>query len=547
MNKKIKPLFIDFLFLLIIFIFIYWKVLFIFFQQDEWLGFGLMVAQDQGLPFNLGIDYHFVPLNLFIANFLFKIFGLNYIVYNLVGLFFHLINGILVYIIALKFSKRRIIALISAVLFISSSVASQLVMWPGVSLATLSLTFTLLTWIILLKNQVQEKIRWSFLIAILIILAFLTMEYSLGFLLFIPTTFLLLYKKITWKEKIIFLSPIFIFCFTYFIVRKIFISSASNSLTIKLTNEYIFDFASKLLYIPLKYLSQLTIPESMLINISHLFTKNIVKAETFIFNYLTIGIGLIILLIVVYFLDLVFKNRKIKYKNSLILILLFLLSSLIPFLLLPGNAGSFIIFPPRYLYFGLAGISLLIGVMLNIVFYIKAFKSNFNIFFKALIILFVFFMITLGINENWKREKVLVIDGNKRENILKIIQKSYPKLPQKVIFFIESDSSYYLQKDKILPFQSGLGQTLLVWYHQENFGLEFYTNKFLWEIDSQGYYEIENRGFGYFREYQLLKETVNKYQIPVESVISFSWKGKSEELVDINSKVREQLKKEVYE
>ena len=162
MSKKINFLFVDFLFLLIIFVFIYLQVPFIFFQQDEWLGFGLMIAQEQGLPINLGIDFHFVPLNLLLANLLFKLFGLNYFVYNLIGLIFHFINGILIYAIAIKLLRRRIIALVSSVLFITSSSASQLIMWLAVSIATLSLTFALLSWIILLKNLVQKKIIWSF-------------------------------------------------------------------------------------------------------------------------------------------------------------------------------------------------------------------------------------------------------------------------------------------------------------------------------------------------------------------------------------------------
>lgn len=547
MNKKIKHFFIDFLFLLVIFIFIYWRVSFIFFQQDEWLSFGLMSAQEQGLPINLGIDFHFVPLNLFIANLLFKLFGLNYIAYNLVGLIFHFINGVLVYLISFKLLQKRIISLISSILFITSPVASQLVMWPAVSIATLSLTFTLTAWIILLKNSINRRIIWSFLIAILMILAFLTMEYSLGLLLFIPVAFLFLHRKIDRKEKIVFILPIFIMNFIYFVTRFIILSLTTSNSSVKLSEGYFLDFIGKFFYIPFKSLTQLTIPENILIFISHLFTKNIIKAETIIFQYLTIGIGIIISLIIVYFLFVIVKRGKLIYKNSLIMILVFLFSCVLPFLLLPGIAGNFIIFPPRYLYFGISGVALLVGIMFDASWLNKNLKSHFNVLIKFLLIFSILFMIIVGTFNNLEKEKVLVSTGKEREDILNIIKKSYPKLPEKVIFFIESDSSYYYQEEKILPFQSGLGQILLVWYRQENLGIVFYTNRFLWEINSQGYQEIGNRGFGYFRDYQLLRETVKKYQIPVESVIGFSWKGKDESFVNISDKIREHLKVEIYE
>jgi hypothetical protein len=104
--------------------------------------------------------------------------------------------------------------------------------------------------------------------------------------------------------------------------------------------------------------------------------------------------------------------------------------------------------------------------------------------------------------------------------------------------------SYYglPSEEKMLPFQSGLGQTLLVWYHdQENYPNEFYQNRFLWEITDQGYQEVGDRGFGYFRDKDLLRQAIAQYNLVPESLVAFSWNSQTEELKDVTVLVREEL------
>ena len=112
---------------------------------------------------------------------------------------------------------------------------------------------------------------------------------------------------------------------------------------------------------------------------------------------------------------------------------------------------------------------------------------------------------------------------------------------------MQSDSSYYglPEEIKTLPFQSGLGQALLVFYSQRNkLPNEFYPGIYLWEIDSQGYFESENRGFGFYRDYNLLRETVNKFDLESNSVIAYYWNGKLNELTDMTQEIRSKLEDE---
>ena len=158
-------------------------------------------------------------------------------------------------------------------------------------------------------------------------------------------------------------------------------------------------------------------------------------------------------------------------------------------------------------------------------------------------------MIIIGVYGNYKKGNALYNIGNLRIEILNSIKKSYPTLPEKVIFYTDSNKSYYglPDEDKIIPFQSGLGQTLLLWYYSdEKFSKVFFENKYLWGILSDGYKEIDDRGLGYFRDFERLKNAVNDNNLNPESVIAFRWDYYTNTLTDITREIRSKLKNENY-
>lgn len=535
-----KKFWVDIVTLLGVFVLTYWSVPFIFFQQDEWRGFGLMITQGVRITtmYFGTVNAHFVPVNLALGYLTFKLFSLSYVAYNLLGLIFHFTNGVLVYTIASKLLQKRVFAILAGVFFITSSVSAQLVMWPAVSISTLSATFTLLAWVIILKEKRKSQLWDGLCVGVLMILALLTVEYSLGMLIFIPGVYLLLTRKASRDEKIIFLLPTILLVTAYFVMRffLLFLQVMTTAQVAKTNPGFIVD---KLFLIPVRYLAQIFAPEGVLVPISHLITKNPIKAETIVFNTLTLGLGMLICAVIILFVYLSRRDRKSNYKQGIIIIILFWLASAAPFILLQGQAGNFFIFPPRYLYFGIVSMALLASIILEIGY------LHFNRIFKILLFVGAFLMIVMGVQDNWRKAITLTHVGRIRENVLKTVQKAYPTLPQKAIFYTESDSSYYYQEGKILPFQSGLGYTLLIWYSEHNqFNDDFYEDNFLWDIKSQGYKEKNGRGFGYFRDYSLLKDAVLNYQIPIEGVMAFSWQGKTNSLVDISPQVRKKLKGE---
>jgi hypothetical protein len=212
----------------------------------------------------------------------------------------------------------------------------------------------------------------------------------------------------------------------------------------------------------------------------------------------------------------------------------------LPFLFIPGIEGEINIFAPRHLYFGLAGISILLVIILNILY--KGKRRKIYIFLNLFLVLLLFW----GTVGNVTKIYSLVSQGQIRNMILKTIYKENPELPNKVVFYTESDSSYYglPEATHILPYQSGFGQTLLVYYYQHtNIPKDFLGNGFLWEIKDEGYMEIGDIGYGYFINFEELKKTFVKYQLSKESVIAYAWESKTNKLINITARVRRDLLK----
>jgi hypothetical protein len=232
------------------------------------------------------------------------------------------------------------------------------------------------------------------------------------------------------------------------------------------------------------------------------------------------------------------RINNLLSKHFLSIFLLILFSSL-PFLLIPGQAGNFSIFSSRYMYFGLAGMAFYYGF---IYYFAKRAKTTIVYVVSSLLI---FLVVASGAISNFRKSEQLYVIGKTRINILQTISKSVLELPPKVVFYTESNAPYYGLPDseKVMPFQSGFGQTLLIFLTQKNqLPKDFYPGDYLWDITSQGYEKFDGRGFGYFRDFNLLKETVKKYNIPEKSVFAFSWSSKNNSLENISDKIRQDLK-----
>jgi hypothetical protein len=196
---------------------------------------------------------------------------------------------------------------------------------------------------------------------------------------------------------------------------------------------------------------------------------------------------------------------------------------------------------PRHLYAGSFGASLIIVLL------IYAYTSKLKNSINSMLILLVIVLPIIVYHTIIIRSDImnLVKLGNQRKKILESIKTDHPTLPaRKVIFYTKSNTTYYglSNNDKILPVQSGFGNMLAVWYYKEkNLPSCIYKGEFLYDILSQDYRECNGRGFGYFRDYDRLKQSVIVNSVPINNIISYSWNGNTEDLKDISDETRKRL------
>lgn len=538
--------------IIIFIIFLYRKAPFLFFQQDEWLAFARrIVLEKQSIlvtlieAFNPTVG-HFNPLNFLMIGSMFSLFHLNFISYMAVSIFLHLISVVLVFWLATLLTKSSPLAILSALMFGVWASASQATTWAVADTATHWATiFGLLSLISLFKFLRRfDKRSYILMISFLMISVFFK-EITIGLFILLPAA-IYIYSKDSLKRKVKMMFPVLL-SGAVFLGMRIFMFFLPKSQVVESVVTKTLSFRQvfiNLVILPINMFSQSLIPNQPYLNtLVKLLTAVIKGYKDFFVNwdnifiecFLFTFVSTIIFFILIIFTISVFsrKRRGVLKKNILFLFLWIFLNSLI-FAFSPERTSVFYLVDSRNLYFVSVGVILLVLILLD-----ELIKKP-AIFYSVILLVLVGNIYSLETNLS-----MLSSQGIVRRNILNTIKKAYPRLTEKVVFYTESDSSYYglLPEEKILPFQSGLGQTLLVWYYSdEYFPEQFYQNKFLWEIRSQGYQEFGGRGYGYFRNLELLKDNVKRYNLSPDSIYAFSWNGSAGEIKDISDKIRQNLK-----
>lgn len=496
-----------------------------FFQQDEWLGYSQYVLH-KGQSFGELLTYfftasigHFTPFTIATVHSLFGLFNLNYTGYATVSIGLHLVTGILVFILAKNLFKDTKSATLTTFLFGIFASSFQGTAWVIADLAGhLSGIFGLLAIIYTFKSNIFKTLLF-------LIISLLFKEITIGLFLLIPIMIYIFNLKMKIK-------PVLVVLVVYISLRGLMIFAPNQ---VKDTTVFATQSMSKIVYnfvtVPFKSISQSVIPQGQIRWISEILTKPLGEKiageddspnrEIFVvkrtMEVVSLGLaGLIIFMVV-----------RFRSRLSIFALGWVILNSLI-FSLAPERTGLISTVDSRYLYFVSIGSALLV---------VSLFKKN---------LIYVFWVLTL-VNGFWLNKELMayVQRGQIRREILTQIVNQHPILAKKTIFYTESDTSYYglSVSDRILPFQSGFGQTLLAWYFKtEKFPKVFFEKRYLWDILEQGYKEDENRGFGYFRDFDLMAKTITDNKLPLDSVIGYRYSSKTNRLNDMTDEIRGRLK-----
>lgn len=524
-------------------VFLYLPIFNNFFQQDEWSAFANIYKIGYGqyvLDALVPDPGHYVPFARILFAVLFKLFQFDYWKWAGLSLVWHVLNSFLVYLLAKKIFKKDWQAIFSGILFAVFAAGQQAISWVVANGATQgATTLVLLSLIYFFESK-------TFLCILMLILSMLFKEISIGMFTFFPIIIMFqnyIGKKKILNKKILYFvgAAIFYVVFRYLTFLGIFSDVKAPIITESQTRREIF---YNIATFPIKGISQTIVPQYVFLEASKFIADKLPDGiaglpgtnffDNFYLEYVFGNLVLFVFASVTIILAFIFKYKKGKLTVIAFFGLLFVGINSAIYALSPGRSGFVPIIDSRNLYLPS------IGMILFLVSIISLLKN-----WKWSIVTLSFFAI---FNIAITRLEIMNISnvGKNRLDILNQISRDNLKLRDKQIFYIESDSSYYGLPDeiRILPFQSGIGQTLLVWFSsQSNFPKDFYEGQFLWDLKSQGYKEVGDQGFGYFRNFSLLKEVIKEYNLPIESVVAYSWNSKQEKLTNITSEIRLKLKK----
>lgn len=567
--KKFKSLFVLAVLTLAVFIAYYglWQT---FFQQDEWQYFGAVIHAFSTkkpilnliLPFQ-GDLTHFYPLTMLFYAWEYLLFKTNFSNYAFMSLILHLINCLLLFYFIKLYLKNELIAFLASLFFSVNGLSHQAVSWILAGIGTLPGTaFILLSLIFFTKYlHFPEKKKFFLLSIASFLVSLLFKEISLFLLLFLPFFWLIHHRfqikqrlKPFIKQAILFFS----IALGYLFLRFLFflgLRSPQPEMSDQ-TFPPVFSLIYRLLTVPIKGLVQSFFSDNFIFKISKLiinlaYPDFAALQETTDYDLIAQTIGadmasffLAVILIVTFLIFYKFLKKRGEKELAAFFLLsfCFILLASLPFIFVAGSAGFFSIFEPRNLYVINLGSSIIVAILISKT---SLFLDKKKKMANPLMILLVFLSLLFHIKIIQRDLKELKAASQLRKSFLETIQTAYPQLPDKVIFFTESDQSYYglPEEEKILPVQSGFGKMLIVWYQdQEQFPGCLYENQFLYALLSQGYKSCQGKGFGYFREYELLAETLKTHQLPIENVIAYSWQGETEQFSDISQELRKKLK-----
>src|SRR3989344_1528499 len=547
--------------------FTYWNLPNTFFQQDEWQGFSEMIyyqSIDLVSFFNFFFPSdalsHFNPLGSIFALVEFLLFYTDFTPYGWLSILLHVFNSILLYCFVFTFLKNRKIAAIAGLFFGVNSISSQAVTWVAAAnsyetpTAFIIVSFIFCHWFLVQEENKRKNLVLSML---MLLISLLFHEIGIFLFLFYPIIFLLYKKPKQKKQSQTFFYGIGLFMLVFLLVRIPFFFTSLHILptVTDISRPPITVYPYRLISISIKSFAGSFFPEKTLIGFSDQVVRlaypqfvaldnepNPYISQLIVFDLVSYIMSISVICLIVL---LIRFTREKKFLEALVWSFIFVPTSLLPYAFVLGKAGYSSIFSPQYYYVCSIGTSIIIAIT----FYCLLQKFSKSGVGKFLVLsILVLYLISHIYMVRAKVERLVKISVPIK-SFLSTVISSYPKLPQNVIFYTNSNKAYYGMPDneKSLPVQVGFGQMLMVWY-QANEKLPgcFYKDAFLLDILTEGYRQCDDRGFGYFRNYDKLITAIKTNKISSENVISYSWNEKKEEFKNITRETQISIKKDIH-
>lgn len=542
--KKYVGVIIPSVILVLIILNIYIPLTKTFYQQDEWIGYGHFLAKGTGsvLENTGGVTGIFLGqgriLTKLLCLFFYKFFPLNVFPIAVFAISFHVMNSLLVFYLAKKIFKSSLSAFFGGIFFAVSSISQSAITWPAASINTLPSTMLILIALVFYFKYLENyKTKYIFSSFIFVYLSLFFKETGVFLLLLLPI-FTLIYKK---QNILVFIRRYWYFFVTVFLIvafRLWGFKSETGEVALFLTgsSKYFIDslIIRSILY-PITSFSLSIVPALPALNFARYITnvyypfiseaQFILVAQTVVLDLLAISMSTLIGCVSF----ILYKKSDIKIQKQMIFWFIFLLTSFLPYIII---SKSYSYLESRYYY--VSNISW--AIIFAWFFYILKEKIK-NVFIYIIFMLIFLVFIYTHINIIKADMDKLIKESQIRISILDQIKQIIPRLDNpKNIFYITGDTDYYVIGNKI-PFQQGMGYTLMtIYYKSGKISNDMLKEDNLFEIGSNGYFERDGYGFGYFSDSKKLKEAIIKYKLSPEDIHSYFYDSSNKTLTLIEQK-----------
>lgn len=553
---------------------------------------------DTGL---LSRGQHLVPIGeeIFFLNSLF--FGTNYVPYAFLTLLLHSINSFLVYMFIKALLKKGknikksiLYALMGGIFFALAQIHFHAVVWAAFyGQNNLSVTFFLFCILFFKMAFNTEKKLFLYLTVFFLFLDLFTKETATALFFVLPfmaiiekRVFLLKYlAKLFMFSLIIFTIFRFVIPNVYFGVGEFanrwadnYVTSANKttgnkdtgtivSTDLSIYNNIYAELLSRSVRFPVKMTSEFYFSRDTILSFMRIIspivyplpdnvsgTEEAGKSQNYqfflngpgnelIIYMLSISIILFILLSARKF----YISKKIAESKAIITGLAIIFFSALPLVLIVLSFprwGYDTYLDSRHYYMGSVGAAIIFPFLLfGIGNYISKLIPHF-LRFKTLPFIVVFLLFCA-----WFINNMYVLDSNlssviddgsfPRREIITQLKKSIPTLPQKAVFFAQTDGlgAY----GNVLPFLTSFPQVLTVVYYDKNHLPDSFFNKFVLDAKPQGYSYSEGRGFGFYNTKKTLSEALLTNSFSVKDVYAFYYNSKATKLDDITKSIRAEM------
>lgn len=550
------------------------------------------------LPLSRG--QHVVPIGeeLFFLNTLF--FDTNYTPYIFLSLLLHSINSFLVFLFIKELlnskklePKKTVIALLGGIFFALSQIHFHAFAWAAFyGQNNLSVTFFLLCLLFFKKALNTNKKIFIFVSLFFLFLDLFTKETTTALFFILPVMALIERNVFSLKYLAkLYVIALILFITFRFIIPNVYlglgqladrwvdsyISSARTSVgsedsgTIVSTDlsihENIYrELAFRAITFPVKMTSEFFFPRETIHFLVSLITPVIypqpgggdeavrVQYRQFFLNgpgndFLVYILSVSIIIFLAFQARNFLKNKKIIEFQTIITGLAIIFFACLPLVLIVLSFprwGYDTYFDSRHYYMPSVGAAIIFPFLVFGIgdFFLKIIPRFLH--FKKLPSILAFLIFAIWFTNNLyvlNRNFDVVVDivGAPRRKIISQLKTHVPVLPQKAIFYIQTDGlgAY----GSLMPFQTPFPQILTVVYYDKNPLPDSFFKTFIFDAEPEGYLFSENRGFGFYNSKKTLSKVLVEGLFSTRDLYSFYYDSQKGELTNITKSVRDEMNK----